>query len=335
MSNFRDNGVLLDARRNRMRKIAVELLVACGGLLFVLPVVLMLITAFKPDAEIIHFRGILPQHPTTQNFRDILFNPEEIPVARWFANSVFISSSVTLLVLTVDSLAAYGLARLELPGKKWLFPFIVATLMVPGQILLVPVYLILNQLGWLDTPLALIVPAGAGAFGVFLLHQFFLSIPKNLEEAATLDGCTRFGIYWRVVLPLSKPALATLGIFCFIGSWNDFHRAAGFPRLGRQVHPARRHRPVPNLLLRRIRAHPGGKRTLHHSRRYRLLALPAPHRQRHGNDRLEGLTARYRCSGIRVFRCLVMGFFSFFLLFSFSPFLPFHFPVCLGLCQNE
>lgn len=211
-----------EARRNRMRKIAVEALVACGALLFVLPIAIMLITAFKPDAEIIHFRGLLPQHVTTQNFRDILFNPEEIPVARWFANSVFISSSVTLLVLTVDSLAAYGLARLELPGKKWLFPFIVATLMVPGQILLVPVYLILNQLGWLDTPLALIVPAGAGAFGVFLLHQFFLSIPKELEEAATLDGCTRFGIYWRIVLPLSKPALATLGIFCFIGSWNDF-----------------------------------------------------------------------------------------------------------------
>ena len=211
-----------EARRNRMRKIAVEALVACGAVLFVLPIAIMLITAFKPDAEIIHFRGLLPQHVTTQNFRDILFNPEEIPVVRWFANSVFISSSVTLLVLTVDSLAAYGLARLELPGKKWLFPFIVATLMVPGQILLVPVYLILNQLGWLDTPLALIVPAGAGAFGVFLLHQFFLSIPKELEEAAFLDGCTRFGIYWRIVLPLSKPALATLGIFCFIGSWNDF-----------------------------------------------------------------------------------------------------------------
>ena len=211
-----------EARQNRIRKIAVEALVACGALLFVLPIAIMLITAFKPDAEIIHFRGLLPQHVTSQNFHDILFNPEEIPVVRWFANSVFISSSVTLLVLTVDSLAAYGLARLELPGKKWLFPFIVATLMVPGQILLVPVYLILNHLGWLDTPLALIVPAGAGAFGVFLLHQFFLSIPKELEEAAYLDGCTRFGIYWRVVLPLSKPALATLGIFCFIGSWNDF-----------------------------------------------------------------------------------------------------------------
>ncbi|HZP82179.1 MAG TPA: carbohydrate ABC transporter permease, partial [Chthonomonadaceae bacterium] len=94
--------------------------------------------------------------------------------------------------------------------------------MVPGQILLVPVYLILNRLGWLDTPFALIVPAGAGAFGVFLLHQFFLGIPKDLEEAAALDGCSRFGIFRHIVLPLSRPALATLGIFTFVGAWNDF-----------------------------------------------------------------------------------------------------------------
>ena len=120
------------------------------------------------------------------------------------------------------TLAAYGLARLNLPGKKWVFAIIVATLMVPGQILLVPVYLILNRLGWLDSPLALIIPAGAGAFGVFLLHQFFLGIPRELEEAAALDGCSRLGIYWRVVLPLSRPVLATLGIFTFVGSWNDF-----------------------------------------------------------------------------------------------------------------
>jgi len=152
----------------------------------------------------------------------VLGNPEEIPIARWFGNSVFISSSVAFLVVFVDSLAAYGLARLNLPGKKWVFAIIVATLMVPGQILLVPVYLILNRLGWLDSPLALIIPAGAGAFGVFLLHQFFLGIPRELEEAAALDGCSRLGIYWRVVLPLSRPVLATLGIFTFVGSWNDF-----------------------------------------------------------------------------------------------------------------
>jgi len=199
-----------------------EGMVALGALIFVFPIVLILITAFKPDSEIVHFRGILPQTVTLANFHEILGSPEEIPIARWFGNSLFISTAVTLLVLTVDSLAAYAFSRLNLPGKRWVFGAIVATMMVPGQILLVPVYLILNRLGWLDTPLALIVPAGAGAFGVFLLHQFFVSIPKELEEAAEIDGCSRWGIFWNILLPLSKPALATLGIFTFLGSWNDF-----------------------------------------------------------------------------------------------------------------
>ena len=197
-------------------------IMAAAALLFVAPVVLIFITAFKPDSEIVKYTGLLPHNATFKNFQEILGSPEEIPIFRWFGNSVLISSMVTLLVLTVDSLAAFGLARLNLPGKKWVFGLIVATLMVPGQILLVPVYLILNRLGWLDTPLALIVPAGAGAFGVFLLHQFFLTIPRELEEAAALDGCSKFGIFRHVALPLSIPALATLGIFTFVGSWNDF-----------------------------------------------------------------------------------------------------------------
>src|SRR6185437_11592459 len=201
---------------------AWEILVAIGCLACVAPVALIFLTAFKPDAEIIHFLGLLPRHWTGANFHEVLGRPEEIPIFRWLWNSVFISSSVTLLVLAVDSLAAYALARLDLPGGKWMFALIVATMMVPGQILLVPVYLILNSLHWLDTPAALIVPAGAGAFGVFLLHQFFKGIPRELEEAAMIDGCSRFGTYWHIMLPLAKPALATLAIFTFIGSWNDF-----------------------------------------------------------------------------------------------------------------
>ncbi|HLV81112.1 MAG TPA: carbohydrate ABC transporter permease [Chthonomonadaceae bacterium] len=206
----------------RLRRGLVEGMVALGAMLFLLPILFLFLTALKPDAEIIKFQSLVPHHATLSNFRQVLGDPEEIPIFRWFANSVFISTMATLLVLTVDSLAAYALARLDLPGKRWTFALIVGTLMVPGQILLVPVYLILNRLGWLDTPLALIVPAGAGAFGVFLLHQFFLGIPKDLEEAATLDGCGRFGVFWRIVLPLSKTALATLGIFTFVGVWNDF-----------------------------------------------------------------------------------------------------------------
>lgn len=206
----------------RTRTRLIEILLLLTAIFFVLPVVLIFITAFKPDAEIVRFQGILPQEWTLENFRHILGSPEEIPIFRWLFNSFFISSMVTLLVLTVDSLAAYGLSRLRLPGGRAVFALIVATLMVPGQILLVPVYLILNKIGWLDTPLALIVPAGASAFGVFLLHQFFKAIPRDLEEAAALDGCGKFGIFWHIMLPLSKPALATLAIFTFIASWNDF-----------------------------------------------------------------------------------------------------------------
>ncbi len=201
---------------------AIEVFVLIVAAIFVMPIILVFITSFKPEPEIIRFQGILPIQWTLENFREILGNPEEIPIFRWLLNSLFISSMVTLLVLTVSSMAAYALARLNLPGGRILFFLIIATLMVPPQILLVPVYLILNPLGWLDTPLALIIPAGAGAFGVFLLHQFFKGIPKDLEEAAAIDGCSKLGIYWHVILPLSKPALATLGIFTFIGSWNDF-----------------------------------------------------------------------------------------------------------------
>jgi multiple sugar transport system permease protein len=207
------------------KRVGIEALIVLAAALFVLPVVMIYITALKPDAEIVRFESVLPQDPLRgyrENFHHVMTTPEEIPIFRWLGNSVLISSCVTLLVLTVDSLAAYGLARLDLPGKKYVFALIIATLMVPGQILLVPVYLILNSLGWIDSPLALIVPASAGAFGVFLLHQFFKAIPRELEESAMLDGASRLRIWWHIMLPLSRPALATLAIFTFIGSWNDF-----------------------------------------------------------------------------------------------------------------
>ncbi len=204
------------------KKIFTWFIVILGAILFLLPIALIFITAFKPDSEIIHFESLIPNRWTLDNFREIFGTSEEIPIFRWLFNSLFISSSVTFLVLFVDSMAAYALARLDLPGKKITFALIIATMMIPGQILLVPVYLILNWLGWIDTPFALIVPAGAGAFGVFLLRQFFKAIPKELEEAAIIDGCSKWRIYWHIILPLSKPALATLGIFTFMGSWNDF-----------------------------------------------------------------------------------------------------------------
>lgn len=215
-------GALTMVGASKIYRYTLEGLVVVGALLVLAPIFIMVLTSFKPDAEIIHFESLLPRTPTLENYREILAVPEEIPLLRWLLNSLFISTSTTLLVLLVATPAAYALSRLSLPGARYVFALIVTMLMVPGQIMLVPMYLILNGLGWLDTPLALIVPAGAGVFGVFLLRQFFLGIPSDLEDAAAIDGCTRPGILIRIIVPLAKPALATLAIFTFMGSWNDF-----------------------------------------------------------------------------------------------------------------
>lgn len=204
------------------RSHAGEWVALVATLVCVLPVVFLYVTSLKSEAEILNFKNVVPTEPTLDSYRYLMNTPEEVPMRRWLFNSLFISGSVTFLVLAVSSLAAYGLARLNLPGRRIVFAMIIATLMVPGQVLLVPVYLLLNNLGWLDTPLALIVPPAAGAFGVFLLHQFFKGVPRELEEAAAIDGCSRLATYWFVMLPLARPVLATLGILTFIGTWNDF-----------------------------------------------------------------------------------------------------------------
>ena len=193
--------------------------------LFLAPLLWMLTTAFKEPGDIIgDVSGVrwLPDPVTTANFTAVLAKAEEFPVWRWTANSLFISLMVTLLVLTVDSLAAFAYARLRWRGRDRLFGLLVATMLVPGQVLLIPAYLLIRALGLFDTYAALIVPAGAGVFGVFLLRQFFLAIPHELEEAARIDGCGPLGILRHVILPLAKPALATLGIFTFMGTWNAF-----------------------------------------------------------------------------------------------------------------
>jgi multiple sugar transport system permease protein len=193
--------------------------------LFLAPLLWMISTAFKTPEEIITGLGALrwlPRAPTTANFANVLGKTEEFPVWRWTANSVLISTAVTALVLTVDSLAAFAYARLRWRGRDTLFAVLVATMLVPGQVLLIPAYLLIRGLGWFDTYWALIVPAGAGAFGVFLLRQFFRSVPIELEEAARLDGCGPMRVFWHVVLPLSRAPLAALGIFTFLGTWNAF-----------------------------------------------------------------------------------------------------------------
>lgn len=199
----------------------IAMLAAAAAMLA--PTVWMASTSLKPESEVLSAAPRwLPSPATFENYVTLFSQAEDFPVLRWFANSVFVSSSVTLLVLLVASSAAYAFARLEFRGREPLFLAVVATMIIPSQVTLIPVFLIVQKLGWFNTYFGLIIPGLAGGFGVFLLRQFFLSIPVELEEAAYMDGAGPLTVYWRVILPLGKPALATLAIFTFIGSWNDF-----------------------------------------------------------------------------------------------------------------
>lgn len=198
----------------------VLLVALVGGALILLPFVWMVATSFKTEGEIFSapYRLFSP-HPTGQAYVDVW---RRIPFGRFFFNSVVFAGSVTLISLFFDSLAAYAFARLRFPGRDVLFWVVLAVLMVPFQITLIPLFLNVFHLGWLDTYQGLIVPRATNAFGIFLLRQFFISLPPELDDAARVDGASEFRIYAQIILPLSGPALATLAVFHFMYNWNDF-----------------------------------------------------------------------------------------------------------------
>ena len=152
----------------------------------------------------------------------LIFADAQNPVLVWALNSLIAAAARALLVIVVASMAASALARMKFRGQRFIFGLIIATLFIPGFIFLMPNYLLMNELGWLDTLLALIVPGAAGAFGVFFLRQFFMGIPRELEESALIDGANTVQILTKVILPISRPALVTLGVPSFLANWNDF-----------------------------------------------------------------------------------------------------------------
>jgi multiple sugar transport system permease protein len=196
------------------------------AVVWALPIAWMLITSFKPENQIVTIPiRWLPEHLTDltfQNYINVLAIPRGVDLIRSFVNSLTVATVGTLGVVVVDTLAAYALARLRFPGREILFYAIVASLIVPPEILLIPNYITVWRLDWLNTLLPLIVPPVGSGFGVFLLRQFFLSIPSELEDAARIDGCGRLRILWSIVVPLSGGAIATLAIFTFLYYWNDF-----------------------------------------------------------------------------------------------------------------
>ena len=165
-----------------------------------------------------------PTHFAFNNYSYVLFFPE-LPVARFALNSILVTTTVVLFQLTICSLAAYAFARLTFPGRDTLFLIFLLTMMIPATVMIVPLFLTVHHMGLLNTYAGLILPYPylSTAFGTFLLRQFFISIPKSLDEAARLDGASDLQIYWHIILPASKPALATLAAFGFIWTWTDFY----------------------------------------------------------------------------------------------------------------
>jgi multiple sugar transport system permease protein len=188
------------------------------AMLYIYPFLIQLATSFKTDADATNNPlSLWPQHFTTAAFSRLA----EADYPRWFANSVIVALFVTAGRVFFDSLAGYALARLRFPGRGALFAAVIAVMAVPGVVLLIPKFLVLNQIGMYDSYSGMIVPLLADAAGVFIMKQFFESIPVSVEEAARIDGASTFRTFWSIVLPMARPALLTLTILSFQGSWNE------------------------------------------------------------------------------------------------------------------
>jgi multiple sugar transport system permease protein len=221
----------VQARRWRSASLAAKLTkvfaVVClsiGSILYLVPFLTAINMSVKSEAELKTTPAFaIVQHPTLANYSEVLQNPN-VSMIQCFWNTLIIAALSTLGVLVSSSLVAYGFARLQFRGRDRLFVLLLSTIMLPAMVTMIPSYLLFAKLGWVNSFLPFMVPAwlGGGAFNIFLLRQFFMSVPRELDEAALLDGASHFTIWSRVVMPLSKTALATVGVFSFIYNWRDF-----------------------------------------------------------------------------------------------------------------
>lgn len=205
----------------RFWKIVTYVLLVGYGLVTLYPFLWAVMASFKPYSEIIGGGlSLLPKAPTLENFSYIFTRDPLFP--RWILNSFIIAISGTILNIIFNSMAGYALARLSFPGRKHLFLLILAVIMVPAQILLIPNYLIMKSIGILDTYNALILPGAINVGYIFMMRQFFVNFPKEVEEAAQMDGLSRTQTFFRIVFPMAQASIATQGVFVFLGLWNEF-----------------------------------------------------------------------------------------------------------------
>lgn len=209
--------------RIRPSRILLAFVLLLLTVIFIAPLLWIVSTSFKTNNDSTALPLSWQPHPvTTAAYRTVLTTSSQTPVLQWFFNSLLAGAINAVLVVTVDALAAYALARMAFRGRRIVFGTVIATLFLPAVVFLVPNYLIVDKLGWLDSVWAITVPSAGGAFGVFFLRQFFGSLPRELEEAAIIDGANQWQVFWRVVLPLARPGLATLTVLAFLTNWNDF-----------------------------------------------------------------------------------------------------------------
>lgn len=219
MIQFKLNGNWRKAIRVLPQAVIVYVLLAALVILMLGPYLYIFSSSFKETYTLISIPPqLIPEEFVWDNYSYIL---TELPFSLWFFNTILVALLVTVGTVLIDSLAAYAFAKKQFWGRDFLFGLMLATIMIPGALLLIPAFLITNWLGLLNSYGGLIIPGLANVLGVFLLRQFMQTIPEELEHAARIDGCSDFGVYWRIILPLSAPALATLSIVVFTSQWNN------------------------------------------------------------------------------------------------------------------
>jgi len=211
----------------RIKRPLIYIILIAVAFVYFTPFVYSILGSFMTTREVRAYPPtFLPSKFITGEWSTLLDNYAEIWRAmhflRWIFNSVFVAVSVTIGNLFFASLAGYAFARLKFPGRDKFFMLLLGTMMIPGAVTMIPGYIIYARLGWLDTYYVLIIPALASVFNIFLMRQFYQTIPEDLFDAARMDGCSLFGIFWRIMLPLARPALAALAIYTFMGQWNNF-----------------------------------------------------------------------------------------------------------------
>ena len=210
------------AKQEKILKIVITAVMVILGLICIYPFIFMLSSSFKPSGDVLSTPlQIIPSNFTMMNF-ETLFNNEFYDFFQWFGNTVVMTGLTLILKFFVITITAYGFAKMKFPGRDAIFLVLLAGLMIPSDIMIMPRYIIFKNLGILNTMWSLILPAAVDVYFVFLLRQAFVAVPEGPCEAARIDGLTEYGIWWHIMLPLSLPALSTLTIFTFVNTWNDF-----------------------------------------------------------------------------------------------------------------